>query len=447
MSDTQNTHDFPKSRHPSRRRFLLGAGATATAIGGGAYLLGGSAERWPDAVAPSSSESPSGAPKKPLTPVPEGRTLVVIDLNGGNDGLATLEPYGSGRLRSLRENMMHDPEDLVVLDDEMGLNPSLAGLHQQGLAVIEGVGLTDGGLSHFEMENRWAYGMTSSADDYSTGFLGRLCDELDVGAPLTGLAIGGSGYSRALLANKAVTAGLRNAEAGWYFRSEDAWYQQYRRSVLAMGNGSASETAGNSALTASARLGAAQAVEFADMLGGLVPDGDEAAEAAEQERRETYPGTELGQKLAATASLLRADAGLRVVQVSHGGFDTHDDQPGSHDYLMMELNDALVAFRNDLANTDLDRSTLIATTSEFGRRPRSSGSGTDHGNASVAMLAGPIVAGRHGESPSLTKLDNEDNLSPTVGMSDYYATLASWFGVDASNVLSGNATPIEGVIA
>ncbi len=434
----------PKKTTTSRRRFLAGAGATSAAIGGG-YLLTRD-ERWPATsddpkAAPAKTSPTSAAAQTPLADVPEGRTLVVIDLAGGNDGLATLEPYESGRLRSLRENVMHDPEELVMLDDEMALNPSLAGLNEIGLAVIEGVGTTDGDMSHFEMANRWAYGMASSDDGFSSGFFGRLCDQLDVGAPLTGLAIGGrGGYAKALLAEKAVTAGLSDIDAGWYFRDEGEWFQQYRASVLAM-----AASTGGSPLLANARIGAARAVEFADMLGGISADGDEKAEAEEKERRDAYPSTGLGEQLAAAAGLLRAGTGIRVLHLTHGGFDTHDDQPGTHNYLMMELSEALVAFRNDLADAGLDGSTLIATTSEFGRRPRSSGSGTDHGNASVALLSGPVVPGRHGESPSLSKLDADDNLAPTVGMGDYYATLASWFGVDATTVLEGTNTALDGV--
>lgn len=442
------TAPYEQKPTTSRRRFLAGASAATAAVGGGAYLLNGDDDRWPQASTGASAGEADGAgisknvdAPPPLASVPEGRTLVVIDLAGGNDGLATLEPFGSSRLRSIRENVMHDPAELVMLDDQMGLNPSLAGLQELGLAVLEGVGTTDGDLSHFDMENRWAYGLATSADDYSTGFFGRLCDQLDVGAPLTGLAIGGRGYAKALLAEKAVTAGLSDVDAGWFLRDEGPWFQQYRSSVLAM-----ADATGGSELLASARTGVARAVEFADMLGGLSAEGDEKAEAKEQERRDRYPGTALGNQLAATAQLLRGETGLRVIHLTHGGFDTHDDQTGTHDYLMMELNDALVAFQNDLADADLDRSTLIATTSEFGRRPGSSSGGTDHGNASVALLSGPVVPGRHGESPSLAKLDAEDNLAPTVGMGDYYATLASWFGIPASLVLDSKTETIEGLL-
>ncbi len=434
------THADVSAASPSRRKFLFGAGAAATAIGAGGVLLRSQDERWPSADAGSTTPDAPTTAAKPLpalASVPEGRTLVVINLEGGNDGLATLEPLDSARLRGLRDNLLHEPADLVPIDEEMGLNPSLAGLHQQGLAIVEGVGIPGGDLSHFEMTKRWATGARAQDDRYYTGFLGRLCDQLDEGAPLTGLAIGGHGHSPALLSQKAATATLGDPDAGWYFRDEDPWLRQFRSSISTMSpltSGSVSTASGS--LLATAHQGILRALDLADML----DDFDIETPGVE------YPGGELSDSLAAAAKLVRSNTGVRILQLTLSGFDTHDDQPGTHDYLMMQLNDALTAFRNDLATDGLDRSTLIATTSEFGRRPRSSGSGTDHGNASVALLAGPVAPGRHGEAASLTALDTDDNLAPTVTLSEYYATLAGWFGIDPGLVLPDAPTPLSGLL-
>ena len=80
---------------------------------------------------------------------------------------------------------------------------------------------------------------------------------------------------------------------------------------------------------------------------------------------------------------------------------------------------------------------IILTASEFGRRPRDNGGGTDHGTAAAHMLIGPAVAGgRYGASPSLTRFDRSDNLIHTVDFRAVYATvLDSWLGADADSVL------------
>ncbi len=144
---------------------------------------------------------------------------------------------------------------------------------------------------------------------------------------------------------------------------------------------------------------------------------------------------------------MAADVGVRVIHVPWGSFDTHDDHRGSHDYQLMELDQALTAFRADLESLGLAETTLIATTSEFGRRPAENNGGTDHGTASTMLLAGPVIGGRHGQAPSLNDLD-DGNLRATVNMGEYYATLAeSWFGVPATEVLPGSPTPVSGLIA
>ena len=161
----------------------------------------------------------------------------------------------------------------------------------------------------------------------------------------------------------------------------------------------------------------------------------------------TYRGSSLGAQLRFAATLVGAQAGVRVVHASIGGFDTHTNQRGAHDERMRELGEALAAFAADLDRRQLADSVLVATTSEFGRRAKENGSGTDHGTASCALLLGPVHAGLHGEPPSLTALDADDNLKATASLEQYYATLAeTWFGIDATAVLPSRPAPIAGII-
>jgi hypothetical protein len=115
-----------------------------------------------------------------------------------------------------------------------------------------------------------------------------------------------------------------------------------------------------------------------------------------------YPG---GHRLRACARLLGSGLGVRVLHVAWGDFDTHADHRGRHDYQLQQLDAAVSAFCLDLEDLGLADSTLVATASEFGRRPAADAGGTDHGTASCMLLAGPVAAGRHGEAPSLGDLD------------------------------------------
>jgi uncharacterized protein (DUF1501 family) len=264
-----------------------------------------------------------------------------------------------------------------------------------------------------------------------TGFLGRLCDQLVTDQPVTGVALGG-GPSQPLRSDKAVTIGLGDPEAAWFLRNEDEWFANLRKGMAGM----AIESSEGTGPMAHARAGLADTLAFTETL----------QEVDNERIRERYPNSNLAWNLGTAAQLIDQEAGIRVLHVSLGGFDTHSDQRGEHGRLMQELGDAMGAFMDDLGELGHAESTLICTTSEFGRRVPDNRGGTDHGAAGMAMLAGPVNAGVHGEAPSLRNLD-DDNLKATVDFEEYYATIAEqWFGIPSSEVLESGATPIEGMI-
>ena len=381
------------------------------------------------AARPPATDSATVAPITPGCPG-ERRNLVVLELSGGNDGLATVVPYGDGRINDLRPSIGIAAEDLVILNNEVGLHPSLQTLNEQGLAVVQGVGTPNPNGSHFEMERRWWAGDPEGSARLGTGFLGRLCDELNEGAPITGLTIG-TGASPIMYAATAGTVAFTDPDTGWYLLNDDPWYKNLR-----MGLGQMAQPADG---FDAARTGLSSALEFGSVL-------EDFQNEDEADDRPEYPYADIRDQFMFAADVLGADAGVRVIHIKLGGFDTHGDQRGDHGYLWEQINNTLVPFRQDLERLGLADDTLIATVSEFGRRPAQNGSGTDHGAASMAMLCGPVHNGLHGEAPSLAKLDGDDNLRATVRMDEYYATLADWMGVDHRTVLPTNASPIEGLL-
>jgi len=420
---------------PSRRRFLGFAAAGAVTAGGAAIALGrGEAGV---AGAASSGTLPAG-PTTTTTPVVAsadvaGRTLVVVEMQGGNDGLATLVPRNAGVLYDRRPNLHVPDEELLDFDDDFGLNPNLAAVAPHGLAALVGVGtVNDPDGSHFEMERRWWAGKSSGASLPATGFLGRLCDQLDEGQPVTGVSLG-SGATPALLTAKATTLGMTDPDASWFLRhNEDPWFSSLRSGLSDM----AVPGAGDAVPLLSARSGLGDTLAFADSL----------SEIEMQNVWDNYPGSDIGRQFGLASELIQQEAGLRVIHLSIGSFDTHSDQRGDHDYLLMELSEAMATFLADIGERGLADKTLVCTTSEFGRRLPANGGGTDHGAASMAFLAGPVNAGVHGETPSLTKLD-DDNLVATVDFENYYATLAEqWFGIPSSEVLESAAPAIGGLL-
>ncbi len=429
-----------------RRHFLRLAAAGSTAAIVGACASGGSSTS-PATDEPSSTsagaatDGGTSAPTNSQAPAASKasksgeRRLVVIEMSGGNDGMSTLVPYGMPGYRDLRKRTAIDTKDIIRINDEVGLHKNLARLHKQGLAVLMGVGTPKPDGSHFEMMDRWWKGNPAGGNTVTTGFLGRLADAIgDPGARAVAVSIG-SGSHPSMVSRSAPTMSIPRADIGDLLaaaRPDDKMLTAFQTTLREFGVGN------DPGLMTVARKGTADAMRFAQTLGGL-DDADNSK----------YPGSTLGEGLRLAARLLDADNGVRIIHVPFGGdFDTHDDHIGRHADLMSQLDEALDEFLKDLKRRDLDGSVLVATTSEFGRTAKDNGSaGLDHGAASVALLAGPVKAGVHGEHSALTNLDDRDNLRATVGFESYYATIAEgWFGVPAADVLPTGAAVVGGVL-
>ncbi len=424
-------HERPRA---SRRKFLGFAAGGVAATAGVLRVYEPSPTAMNDSGTEQVTADTSTTTTRPLIASEdvEGRTLVVIELQGGNDSLATLVPRNAGVLYDRRPGLHIPDEELLDFTDDFGWNPKLAGISGHGIAALVGLGTTnnpDG--SHFEMERRWWAGKSNGNDLPATGFLGRLCDELVVDQPVTGLSLG-SGPSPALMSAKAVTVGMGDPGASWFLRSPEPWFSNLRHGMRDM---SGPRDISATPLSA-ARAGLGDTLAFAETL----------EEIDEERIRDRYPNTNLAQSLGVAAELIVQESGLRVIHVSHGGFDTHSDQRGEHDYLLEQLGEAMGTFLSDLGDLGQAESTLVCTTSEFGRRVPQNGSGTDHGAAGMALLAGPVASGIHGEVPSLTALD-DDNLVASTDFEEYYATIAErWFGIHSGDVIESAPVPLDGLI-
>jgi uncharacterized protein (DUF1501 family) len=421
----------PPPKKFSRRGVLgmLGAGTVGVA-GYGMWSFTDRHSSFPDGAAGATDarDRPVRDHKAVVAGDKADRALVMIELEGGHDWVSTLVPYRDPALRSLRDSTLPDMDALIRLDDRYAINGNMASTGT-GIAFLHGVGTPNPTGSHFEMAARWRSGNADGTTLAATGFLGRLCDELDQGAPVTGVSLAGN--NPAILSRKSVTLGLPDGGDVEWLVSVEPWFRNLRSGIEGLGT----HANDDSAAAGVARTNLSKALRFSALLEGL------DAEAT------GYPGGSLSDQLAIAAKLLGSKTGVRVILVSLGGFDTHSGQRGTHDALLDQIDRSLAAFQSDLDRRGLTDTTLVATMSEFGRRPRENGSGTDHGSASTALLWGPVKPGVHGEVLSLTNLDEDDNFVATTMMDEYYATLAEkWFGLDPNDVLATKAKPIDGVV-
>ncbi len=344
----------------------------------------------------------------------DGRVLVVVQLDGGNDALNTLVPHADPEYARLRPRLKIAPGRLVKLTDTVGLHPSLKPLDkllQAGeLAGVAGVGYPNPSRSHFESMAIW---QTASLDPEARagyGWLGRALD------PAAGTAFAvGNAVPRALRGRRSVAVTLS--------RPED---------VALADPSSLKETAGPGGaddLLAFVRRQAVQAGATADRLAKLPGGGDGPS----------YPATGLGEHLKNTARLLKADLGARVFYTVQSGYDTHASQQFTHANLLSEFAAAVAAFFDDLRAAKLaERVTLLAF-SEFGRTIRENGSaGTDHGTAGPVFLAGAGVrAGLVGATPGLLDLEDGDLKMGLDFRRVYASVLEDWLGVPARAALGG----------
>ncbi len=411
----------------TRRTFLHQALLTGALAAGGSALAAcslGSSSPGSGSAAPGAGSSPAGR----LTPgAVDGRILVLIDLQGGNDGLSTLIPYADGRYHDLRPNIAVAAEDVLSIDDEVGLHPSLAQLHQWGVATVEGVGPIDGDLSHFTMADRWQRGDVDGTDHrFRTGFLGRLADAVDDGSPLVGASM--AGFTPYLINEQAATMSLSDPGALWMLQ-QSGWEEMdtFGRQLAAF-----DDVAEAAPLTTSYR----RLIDLADRLDG----GDDEVDWDDPMLAD---GGDLGWQLAVAADLLTADVGTKVIYAATGDYDTHAD----HAYRQLEnlgrVDAAVGGFLRRMDDAGLADRVLVATVSEFGRRVPENDSGLDHGQASTMLLAGAGLGGRLGEPHDLGDLDEGDNLRTTIGFDRYLASLAEdWLGVEAVSVLAGEPEPL-----
>ncbi|RQX16454.1 hypothetical protein DDE19_15330 [Micromonospora ureilytica] len=385
----------------TRRRFLLTSGV----VGAGALAAGAGAYSLRDLLDTTGDRDP------------QSHTLVLVTLYGGNDGLNTVIPYGDPAYRAARPELAYPDGEVLRLDDDFGLNPALAGLHQRwsggGLAIVRGVGYPKPDRSHFRSMDIWH---TAQPDrPGNTGWLGRWLDGAG-GDPRLAVS-----FEPAL---PPLLAGARSAGAAVPVTDRKAAKGLPAETLTAFAAAEAGES------TARGRAAAC----FADLrsVDEMIrqvrdsadpdtadPDGEQAPATATGGAR-----TPLDAQLDLVAQCVEAGVSTRVFSVSLGGFDTHADEKQLQAVLLGQLDRALTGFADRMSRTEAGRKVVVAVYSEFGRRVRANASdGTDHGTASDVLLLGAGVrAGWHGAPPSLTDLDDGD-LKYTTDFRDVYATL------------------------
>jgi uncharacterized protein (DUF1501 family) len=371
-----------------------------------------------------------------LPPIPPGKTLVVIEMGGGNDGLNTVIPYLAPQYAQMRPTIGIPKGDVLPIDNNLALHPRMTAfkaLYEKGqLGVVTGVGYPNPNRSHFQSMDIWQSGVPQVNEENRTGWLARYFDADGhfQGNPLSGVTLG-SALPLALFSED-VPASVIGSGYDYGFSNNGADQQVqaalralYSNGTVASSNAEFIRNVGCNAYASSTILKQA----FNDY------DADSSAAAPK------YPlNNGLASGLQTIAKLITGGVGSRIYYIGIGGFDTHANQPGQHANLLGQLSDAVTAFVTDLEARGKAQDVTVMTFSEFGRRCKENGSqGTDHGAASVMFVAGGgIKGGVYGDYPSLTDLDQGDLRFSTDYRSVYATLLDQWMGANSQAILSGS---------
>jgi uncharacterized protein (DUF1501 family) len=359
-------------------------------------------------------------------PQKDGRVLVVIQLDGGNDGINTVVPFQDEGYARNREALALPVKRLISVTEGIGLHPAMQGagrmLEAGRLAIVPGVGYPNPDRSHFRSMAIWHTARFDPVDHTGPGWIGRGLDARAVP--------GTSGPASLYIGAGAVPSALRgtSAPAGSLEHIDDITLDQPSAANPAAGDAMDNRESSDSVASFVERA-ALDAYATADRLAALGRDDSNAR----------YPSSGLAQRLRLIARLLKGGFGARVFYTLQTGYDTHRAQPGTHFQLLNELSGALEAFHADLGASGLLDRVLVMAFSEFGRRVAENGSaGTDHGTSGPVFLAGThIQSGLIGSYPSLTDLVDGD-LKMTVDFRRVYATvLEDWLGLASKTALNG----------
>ncbi|MFT4759406.1 MAG: hypothetical protein ACI9XO_001407 [Paraglaciecola sp.] len=366
------------------------------------------------------------------------RVLVLIQLNGGNDGLNMVVPLDQyDNLANLRSNLIIPESNLLEVEDTMSFHPNMTGLksvYDNGqLTVVQSVGYPSQNRSHFRSTDIWTNGVAS--DDFTTtGWLGRNFD-VDTPSFPVGFPNEDCPDPFAIAVGSQISQTCQGLNGNYSMAINDPT----DLNPLASGNGDTVPSTPYGDELAFLRLAIEQANAYGDVI---------TAAAAVGTNMVDYPeDNALAQKLKNVALMISGGLQTKVYVVSLGGFDTHADQvvdgettTGEHAVLMATLSSAIQAFQADLDAQELDKRVVGMTFSEFGRRIRSNGSlGTDHGDAAPLLLFGSCVnAGVIGDNPVIGTEDEVD-VSQGVDMqfnfrNIYGSILMDWFEVEESTV-------------
>jgi len=303
-----------------------------------------------------------------------GKRLIVIHLDGGNDGLFTIVPKMNDIINAQRKSLMQELSSGIKWDGDLLLNKHLgdfADLFSKGwLSILPNVGYPEPSTSHFISSEIWATG-TRPSKELTQGWIGKLIQEnrLNIGS-LNRTAISlDSGRPFILQAG-----GINQCNSYPNFNRTSIWDED----IMKLVHQNVDEFIGYERIHEELKI----YIRLSNLLSGLKPsDG--------------YTKTAFGKKLATISAMIKKQKPFKVFHIKHGSYDTHLGQIHRLNNLYSDLGSGLKTFAYDLNRIGEWGNTQILVYSEFGRSiDENKNGGTDHGTAGpVFVLGGEHIYG------------------------------------------------------
>ena len=361
--------------------------------------------------------------------------VVILQLTGANDYVNTIIPYTNGHYYDNRPRVNIPADQVMPINDELGFNPNMVPLKKMyddgKMAIIHGIGFENSPRSHFRAMDIWH---TCEPDIVGTeGWVAKVTRDLDPsGENVLKTVNFGQGLPRALALRGVPITSVSNLETyGMLSSVPGITGEQERTQILE-----------RFARMYAPAIGTGPTMDYLGQTGRDALKGADILKVAPEKYSSTieYAETPIAKYLRDVARVYLADLGTQIFYTSHAPYDTHFNQLPMHQKLWTDVSSAISDFFDDLKEHDAGDNLIMVLFTEFGRRMKDNGSGTDHGAGGGAFVIGNRVkGGMYGDYPSLKPEDlNQGDMDPNYDFRGLYATVVDkWLGLDPNPIVGG----------
>lgn len=376
-----------------------------------------------------------------MTVTKKDPVVVILQLTGANDYLNTIIPYNNGEYYDNRPKVNIPKDTVLPIDDELAFNPNLAPLKKMyddgNVAIIHGIGFENSPRSHFRAMDIWH---TCEPDVVGTeGWVAKVVRDLDPkGENVLKCVNFGQGLPRALALRGVPITSVSNLESYGVMSSVPGMTGEQDRARLL----------DRFARMYAPAIGTGATMDYLGQTGRDALKGADIIKAAPEQYTSTieYADNGIAKYLRDVVRVHTANLGTQIFYTAHGPFDTHFNQPPMHARLWTEVSRAISDFFDDLREHDAADNLVMMIFTEFGRRVRDNGTGTDHGAGGGAFIIGDNVkGGMYGTYPSLKPEDlNQGDLDPNYDFRGFYSSVIDqWLGLDPVPIVGGQFEQVQ----